>query len=79
MPKALHSEPYKTFRAILIDARQKAGLTQSAVARKLGRPQSFVAKYENGERRLDVIELLEVAQAIGCDPIPIVRKIQREL
>jgi hypothetical protein len=41
----------------------------------LGRPQSFVAKYEGGERRLDVIELIEVARVLGADPARLVRKV----
>lgn len=79
MPKALHTGPYKLFRALLAQARQHAGLTQAAVARKLGKPQSFVAKYENGERRLDVLEFLDVAAAINCDPVSILKKLRREL
>jgi hypothetical protein len=50
---------------------QKAGLTQRAVAKRLGRPQSLVAKIEGGERRLDVIEFINVARAIEADPIRI--------
>lgn len=50
---------------MLIDARRRAGLTQSALAARLARPQSFVSKYERGERRLDVIEFLEVSEALG--------------
>jgi hypothetical protein len=42
------------------------------VADRLGRPQSFVAKYEGGERRLDVIEFLEVARAVDSDPLEMV-------
>ncbi len=48
--------------------RRRAGLTQAAVAARLRRPTSFVGKYENGYRRLDVIEFLKVAAAIGFDP-----------
>ena len=48
--------------------RKKALLTQRDLARLLGRPQSFVSNYETGERRLDVIEFLDVADAIGFDP-----------
>ena len=48
--------------------RRQAGLTQATVAARLRRPASFVGKYENGYRRLDVIEFLEVAAAIGFDP-----------
>jgi transcriptional regulator with XRE-family HTH domain len=48
--------------------RKSKNLTQADVAQKLGRPQSFVAKYEGGERRLDVVEFVDVAQALGADP-----------
>ena len=48
--------------------RRQAGLTQAAVAARLRRPTSFVGKYENGCRRLDVLEFLKVAEAIGFDP-----------
>ena len=54
--------------AILAQARRDAGITQVELAAKLGHPQSFVSKYESGERRLDVIEFLQVAEAIGIDP-----------
>ena len=48
--------------------RRQAGLTQAAVAARLRRPTSFVGKYENGYRELDIIEFLKVAAAIGFDP-----------
>ena len=48
--------------------RRRAGLTQAGVAARLRRPTSFVGKYENGYRQLDVIEFLKVAEAIGFDP-----------
>ena len=48
--------------------RRQAGLTQAAVAARLRRPTSFVGKYENGYRKLDIIEFLKVAAAIGFDP-----------
>ena len=50
-----------------MSARKDAGLTQQSLAEKLGKPQSFVSKYENGERRLDLVELLDVAGAIKID------------
>lgn len=69
MTKDLHTEPYQRLRAQLVAERKRAGLTQVAVAKKLSKPQSYVAKYERGERRLDIVELLEVATAIGFDPV----------
>jgi transcriptional regulator with XRE-family HTH domain len=50
-------------------ARKAAGLTQHTLARRLKRPQSFVAKYEGGERRLDVVEFITVARALDADPL----------
>jgi transcriptional regulator with XRE-family HTH domain len=58
-------------------ARRDAGLTQVALAKKLGRPQSFVSKLERGERRLDVIEFLEVARALSLDAARIVSELER--
>ncbi len=67
MPKALHSERYQRFRTLLIERRKEAGLTQALLAEMLSKPQSYVAKYEKGERRLDVVEFVEVAEAINFD------------
>jgi transcriptional regulator with XRE-family HTH domain len=61
---------------MLAEARRSAGMTQTALSRKLGRPQSFVSKYERGERRLDVVEFLEVASALQVDPVGIVKALQ---
>jgi transcriptional regulator with XRE-family HTH domain len=55
-------------RVLLIEARRAKSATQHEIAKLLRRPQSFVSKYEQGERRLDVIEFLEVSEAIGFDP-----------
>jgi len=66
--KSAFSRKHAQFRKILVQARRDAGLTQVALAKKLGRPQSFVSKFERGERRLDVPEFLEVARALGLDP-----------
>lgn len=63
--KSLYSEQYQQLCSLLRDLRRGAGLTQVEVATRLDVPQSFVSKYESGERRLDVIELRHVAEAIG--------------
>lgn len=77
MSKSVFTGVYEGFRLLLIEARNSAGLTQVDLARKLGRPQSFVSKYERGERRLDIVEFLEIAGAIGIDPAQFVQKLQR--
>jgi len=75
----LRNEAYKAFRDLLIGARKNADLTQSELSVRLKRPQSFVSKYERGERRLDVIEFREVARALGVDPIKLLGKLYRGL
>jgi transcriptional regulator with XRE-family HTH domain len=59
-----------------VEARKGAGLTQNDLARRLSRPQSFVSKFERGERRLDVIEFLDVAQAIGISAPEVLEKLK---
>lgn len=77
MPKTLRSPRQKKLQRLLIALRKEAGLTQTEVAVRLKRPQSFVAKYEGGERRLDVIEFLDVVHAIGADPQEIIASLQK--
>jgi transcriptional regulator with XRE-family HTH domain len=57
-------------------ARRGSQTTQSAVARRLGRPQSYVSKYETGERRLDVVEFLEVMRALRVNPVAIISALE---
>ncbi len=77
MSKSAFSRKHDHFRRLLADARRDAGLTQVALATKLGRPQSFVSKFERGERRLDVIEFLDVARALGIDPARMITELER--
>ena len=67
--KSVHSPDQAAFCELMAGARKAAGLTQHALARRLKKPQSFVAKYEGGERRLDVVEFVAIARAIGADPL----------
>lgn len=78
LPKSIHSPSQQAFRSLMTKARKDAGLTQQALAKRLGKPQSFIAKYEGGERRLDVLEFLEVARAIKVDPIRIIKGLMRQ-
>ena len=74
----MRSEADKRLRELLVEARQRADLTQAELSKRLNRPQSFVSKYERGERRLDVIEFGQVARAIGLDPLRFLRLFYRE-
>ena len=67
MANPLHRTEYKIFRVSLIKARKDSGLTQVEVAERLNKPQSFVSKYERGERRLDLAEFVEIAEILSID------------
>jgi transcriptional regulator with XRE-family HTH domain len=75
--KSLRSTEHSVFRSIMIDTRKKAGLTQQKLAKSLRKPQSFVAKYEGGERRIDVVEFLEIVRAMNADPVLVLRALIR--
>ncbi|PSB19928.1 XRE family transcriptional regulator [Phormidesmis priestleyi ULC007] len=77
--KFTSSYEYDIFRRCLIAARKEAQLTQESLAKSLQKPQSFVAKYENGERRLDVVEFLVVTRIIGIDPCTLIRKVEQQI
>ena len=77
MSGTLYTRDYVYFRSLLVQAREAAGLTQVALSVKLGRPQSFVSKYENGERRLDVIEFVQVCNALEVNACDVLKKITK--
>lgn len=62
------SPAHRAVAQALAAARKRAGLTQRALAAKLGQLPSTVAKMEMGERRLNVVELVRLAEAFGEDP-----------
>jgi transcriptional regulator with XRE-family HTH domain len=68
LDKSVHSAGQTAFCELMIGARKAAGLTQHQLAKRLRRPQSFIAKYEGGERRVDVVEFIEICKAIEADP-----------
>ncbi|NVN37498.1 helix-turn-helix domain-containing protein [Komagataeibacter swingsii] len=65
MKKSLRTHRQLLLQSLLVEARKTGGMTQSELAAALGKPQSFVAKYENGERRIDVIEFVDITVALG--------------
>ena len=77
MTESVFSEAYARFRELLIEARLGSDLTQEDVAERLNKPQSFISKYERGERRLDVIEFLHVARALELNPVDVVADLVR--
>lgn len=75
MPKSLRSLRQQYLQSLLIATRKAKQLTQVDVAERLGRPQSFVAKYEGGERRLDLIEFIDVARALDAGPLALLEEL----
>lgn len=75
MPKSLFGNRSAKLRQILVEARKQRNLTQSALAARLGRRQTFVSKYELGERRIDVIEFLDIARELGVDPCKTLKRL----
>jgi transcriptional regulator with XRE-family HTH domain len=65
MDKKLYTRQQAILLQLLRESRQEAGLRQQDVADIIKEPQSFVSKYESGERRLDILELREICQALG--------------
>jgi len=64
------------FLALLRQVRIDAGLRQEDLADKLGQPQSFVSRCESGERRVDVLELREICEALGTTLADFVRRFE---
>jgi hypothetical protein len=79
LSKSVHSPALRAFCDLLIAARRKNRLTQQKVADLLGKPQSFVAKYEGGERRIDVVEFVVIARALREDPIKFLKEFLRQM
>ena len=73
MHKSLKSVEYGRFIALLAATRKAANVRQESLAKKLGKPQSFIAKYEGGERRIDVAEFIAICRALNADPVKLLR------
>ena len=76
MTKSLHSPIYEKLTELLVAARKKSGFTQQQVADALDTHQSYVAKVEGGERRIDVVEFMELARALGQTPSVLLKKLE---
>ncbi len=68
MPKSQFSDAYSSFVSVLVAARRDAGLTQTELARRVGRDQPFISLVEKGVRRVDLVEFYALAVAMDHDP-----------
>ncbi len=70
---------YEKLQFLLRGLRKKQGVRQQELAERLGRPQSYVSKYEGGERNIDLIELIDVAKSIDLDPAVVISELVASL
>jgi transcriptional regulator with XRE-family HTH domain len=77
LEKTLGSARHRALVGLLIAKRNAADLTQAALAEKLGEHQSFVARLESGQRRIDVVEFLKLAELLKFDPASAIKFIRR--
>ena len=75
--KHLRSARHRALIAAIVEARRAAGLTQRQLADKLGRSDSFVWKIEAGERRVDVLEFIEIARCLRADAAELLARVLR--
>jgi transcriptional regulator with XRE-family HTH domain len=68
MPKTIFEGAYAQFVEVLVAARTRSGLTQTEVAAKVGKDQSFISLVENSQRRVDILEFVALSRAMGEDP-----------
>jgi transcriptional regulator with XRE-family HTH domain len=74
---SLHSPQYQKFCAKLRAWREDAGLTQRDLGKRLGKPHSYVAKTETGQRRMDPLEFIAWCKQVGVDPAEEIRRLAR--
>ncbi len=79
MKRIIWQESYYLFRNILKDKRIINKLTQKELSLKLNKPQSFVSKYENGERNLDIIELIYICNAMNINIVSFMKELELKL
>jgi transcriptional regulator with XRE-family HTH domain len=75
--RTLDSPRHEALRAFLVERRDKAGLSQTDVAKRLRRSQSYVSYVETGQKLVDVVELMEWAEAIGFDAREAIKRLAR--
>jgi transcriptional regulator with XRE-family HTH domain len=79
MPKSVFTDAYRELLDLLVETRKTAGVTQVELAERLGRPQPFISYFERGERRVDVIEFVAIAKALGIEPEALFSKLVARL
>jgi transcriptional regulator with XRE-family HTH domain len=78
LAKTLRSKRYKALIDVLVVRRQAAGMTQSDLAARLGKSQSFVARLESGQRRITVVEFMTLAKVLLFDPYKVISTLEKQ-
>jgi transcriptional regulator with XRE-family HTH domain len=79
MEKSIFTPEQEKLSQLLRQIRLGAGLRQIDLAEKLSQPQSFISKYESGERRLDLLEVRQICQAVGISLLEFVERLEQTL
>lgn len=79
VPQSPHDDAYKLFLGMLRQLRHEKGVTQESLANRLGKPQSYVSKYELGERRIDIVETFEICRALNADFVAFVQQLIKRI
>ena len=79
MGRTLYTEEQRLLVTLLRELREEAGLRQVDVAEALDRPQSYVSKYEAGDRRLDFVELHAITRVLDTDLVELATRFQKRL
>ncbi len=77
MAKTLGSRQHEALISLLVAKREEAGLTQAELAKAFGQYQSFIARLESGQRRVDVVELIQLAKLLKFDICKLIRLVER--
>lgn len=79
MPKTIFGGAHPHLVEVLAEAREKSGLTQAELAKVLGKDQTFISIIERGQRRVDVLEFVALARAMGADPQQLFAEVVKRL
>lgn len=79
MPKSVFSGAHQHLVDVLVEARREAGLRQADVATQVGKDQTYISLIERSQRRVDVLEFVALARAMGADPVDLFSEVVRRL
>lgn len=79
MPKTVFTGAHRHLVEVLLKARKAAKLNQTEVAERVGKDQTFISLIERSQRRVDVLEFVALAKAMGQDPVELFAKVVARL